>query len=232
MKFILVEDDEKLIQKEKDIISKVLFKYDIDYDVEVYMSCNSKLKKEIEDNTTIKTYILSVDINQSISGIDIGEYIRKYDYFSNIIFLTNHDNMFEMVHRRIFNVFEFIEKYHSMEKRLEKDIKRIVKYYLDSKVLKYEYKSSIYAIPYKSIKYIIRDTLSRKLIIYTSNKIYKCNMSIKNMMELLDSRFIRVSKSTIINSDYMEELNITKGYVKLFDNTLIDSVSRKYVMNV
>ncbi len=232
MKFILVEEDEILIQKEKDIISKVLFQYDLDYSIEVYKSCNSKLKKEIEDNSSIKTYILSVDMNQNISGIDIGEYIRKYDYFSNIIFLTNHGNMFETVHRKIFNVFEFIEKYQGMERRLEKDIKKIVKYCLDSKILKYEYKSSIYTIPYQSIKYIIRDTISRKLFIHTNNKIYKCNMSIKEIMDLLDNRFIRVSKSTIINSDYVEELNITKKYIKLFDNTLINSVSRKYVMHV
>ena len=229
MKFILVEEDDVLIQKEKDIISSVLFKYDIDYEIDVYKSCNSKLKKEIEDNTMIKTYILSVDMNQSISGIDVGEYIRKFDYFSNIIFLTNHGNMFETVHRRIFNVFEFIEKYQGMERRLEKDIKKIVKYYFDDKMLKYEYKSSLYRIHYKAIKYIVRDTISRKLLIYTNNKIYKCNMTIKNIMNLLDKRFSRISKSTIINNDYIEEMNINKGYVKLQDNTIINSVSKKYV---
>lgn len=229
MKFILVEEDDVLIQKEKDIISSVLFKYDIDYEIDVYKSCNSKLKKEIEDNSMIKTYILSVDMNQSISGIDVGEYIRKFDYFSNIIFLTNHGNMFETVHRRIFNVFEFIEKYQGMERRLEKDIKKIVKYYFDVKMLKYEYKSSLYRIHYKAIKYIVRDTISRKLFIYTNNKIYKCNMTIKNIMDLLDKRFSRISKSTIINNDYIEEININKGYVKLQDNTIINSVSKKYV---
>ena len=229
MKFILVEEDDVLIQKKKDIISSVLFKYDIDYEIDVYKSCNSKLKKEIEDNTMIKTYILSVDMNQSISGIDVGEYIRKFDYFSNIIFFKNHGNMFETVHRRIFNVFEFIEKYQGMERRLEKDIKKIVKYYFDDKMLKYEYKSSLYRIHYKAIKYIVRDTISRKLLIYTNNKIYKCNMTIKNIMNLLDKRFSRISKSTIINNDYIEEMNINKGYVKLQDNTIINSVSKKYV---
>lgn len=232
MRFVLVEEDIKLIEKVKSIISKALFAYDIDYEVVVYKSCNSNLKKEIEDVNTIKTYILSVDMNQEISGIDIAEYIRKNDWNSNIIFLTNHGNMFETVHRKVCNVFEFIEKYQAMDRRLEKDIKKIIKYGFDNKVLTYDYHSSSYRIYYKSIKYISRDTLNRKLIIHTSNKDYFSNMTIKDMQNLLDKRFIRVSKSTIINMDYMEEINWNKGYIRLYDGSEIDSVSKKYKMLV
>ena len=228
MKFIILEEDEKLIDIERNVISKVLFAYDIDYEIDVYRSVNSKLKKEIENNNTLKTFILSVDINQSISGIDVGEYIRKYDYYSNIIFITNHGNMFELVHRKIFNVFEFIEKYQNMEKRLERDIKKIVKCYLDDNLLEYEYKSSVYRIHYRYIKYINRDTLNRKLNIVANNKVFECNKSIVDMLDMLDKRFIRVSKSVIINQDYIEEINMSKGYIKLIDDTVIDSVSKKY----
>ena len=64
-------------------------------------------------------------------------HLNKDDFY-DIIFITNHGNMFELVHRKIFNVFEFIEKYQNMEKRLERDIKKIVKCYLDDSLLEYD----------------------------------------------------------------------------------------------
>ena len=228
MKFIIVDDDIKSIDKVKDIISKTLFSYNIDYNIVVYNKYTSKLKQEIKDMSIMKTYILSVHLKQNISGVNIAEYIREFDCDSYIIFLTHHGNMFETVHRTVCNVFEFIEKYQNMDKRLTKDIKKIINYSLDNKVLDISYKSTNYKLLYKSIKYIERDTHLRKLIIHTKHNEYKCNLSIKDVINLLDNRFIRVSRSTIINKDYICEINWNKGYVILNNNIIIESISKKY----
>ena len=228
MKFIIVEDDIKSIDMVKEIISKTLFSYNIDYKIVVYNKYTNKLKQEIKDMSIMKTYILSVDLKQNISGINIAEYIREFDCDSYIIFLTHHGNMFETVHRNVCNVFEFIEKYQNMDKRLTKDIKKIIKYSLDNKTLTITYKSSHYNILNKAIKYIERDTNLRKLIIYTRYNEYYSNLSIKEIVKILDKRFIRVSRSTIVNKDCISEINWNKGYVILNDNTKINSVSKKY----
>ena len=228
MKFILVEDDIKAIEKVKAIICDVIFPYNIDYKIIAFNKCNSKLKDEINDLTMMKTYILSVDLKQDISGIDIAEYIREKDWDSNIIFLTKHGNMFETAHRKVCNVFEFIEKYQNMNKRLTEDIKKIIIHSCDHKMFTFSCSGSDYKIYYKSIKYINRNTNTRKLVIHTENKTYNCNMTIKMAMEKLDKRFIRVSKSTIINNDYICEINWNKGYAILTDDTLINSISKKY----
>ena len=228
MTFVIVDDDVKSIEKVKSIISDVLFSYDLNYEIKVYNKCTCKLKQEINDNSHIKTYILSIDLKQDISGVDIAEYIREKDFNSNIIFLTHHGNMFETAHRKVCNIFEFIEKYQNMDKRLTKDIKKIVNYKMDHNMLCYNYHGSKFQIYFKSIKYITRDTKERKLIIYTDNKTYMCNKSIKDIIKLLDKRFIRISKSTIINNDYINEINWNKGYVYLFDGTIIKSASKKY----
>ena len=47
-------------------------------------------------------------------------------------------------------------------------------------------------------------------------------------MSRLDKRFIRVSRSTIVNKDYICEINWNKGYVILNNNIKIESVSKKY----
>ena len=228
MKFIIVDDDENCTDKVKEIIANTLFSYNIDYDIVVFNKYTSKLKEEIKDMSIMKTYILSVHLKQNISGVNIAEYIREFDSDSYIIFLTHHGNMFETVHRTVCNVFEFIEKYQNMEKRLTKDIKKIIKYSLDKKILDIFYMSSNYKILYKSIKYIERDTLSRKLIIHTRCNKYTCNMTIKDILKKLDKRFIRISRSIIVNKDHIWEINWNKGYVILCDNTKIVGVSKKY----
>ena len=228
MKFIIVDDDIKSISMVKEIISKTLFSYNIDYEVVIYNKYTSKLRQEIKDLSSIKTYILSVDLKQNISGINIAEFIREIDCDSYIIFLTCHGNMFETVHRNVCNVFEFIEKYQNMDKRLTKDIKKIIKYSLDSKTLDISYMSSNYRILYKSIIYIYRDTKSRKLIIHTKYMDFKCNVSIKDILKKLDKRFKRVSRSIILNNDYICEINWNKGYVILCDKTKIEPISKKY----
>lgn len=228
MKFIIVEDDKKSIDLVKEIISNTLFSYNIDYNILVYNKYTSKLKEEIKDMSIIKTYILSVDLKQNISGIDIAEYIREFDCDSYIIFLTHHGNMFETVHRTVCNVFEFIEKYQNMDKRLTRDIKKIIKYSLDNKSLDIFYMSSNYKILYKSITYIERNTSTRKLVIHTKYNEFVCNLSIVDILKQLDKRFIRVSRSKIVNKDHIQEINWNKGYVILCDNTKIESISKKY----
>lgn len=228
MKFIIVDDDIESINKVKEIISNTLFSYNIDYDIDVYNKYTTKLKEEIKDMSTIKTYILSIHLKQNVSGVNIAEYIREMDCDSYIIFLTHHGNMFETVHRTVCNVFEFIEKYQNMDKRLTKDIKKIIKYNLDNKVLDIKYKSTNYRILYKSILFIERDTSIRKLIINTKCNKYICNNSIKDILKKLDKRFIRVSRSIIVNKDHIWEINWNKNFVVMCNNKKIDGVSKKY----
>jgi len=228
MVFVLVEDDLRSIDRIKNIISKEMFNYDFDYEFKIYDDFNSKLREEISTTSKLKTYILSVDLKQGVSGIDIAQYIRKKDWDSNIIFVTNHGNMFETVHRKVNNVLEFIEKYHDMDYRLSKDIKKIIINSLDKETLNYKYLSCSYRILYKSIEYIKRDSKTRKLFIHTNNKIYESNMSLKETLKELDKRFKRVSRSIIINVDYINEINWNKGYIKLIDGNLINNISKLY----
>jgi oligoendopeptidase F len=78
---------------------------------------------------------LDIELNSNLSGINIANKIREDDWESEIIFLTNHDNMFEQVYRSIYKVFNFIEKYHNFEERLSKDLAKIVNKNYDNKCL-------------------------------------------------------------------------------------------------
>ena len=215
IKLIIVEDEDKYIKKVKSIISKSLFNYDFDYKVEVFKKYDNTLKKEIEDVSLVKIYIMDIELEDSISGIEIAKEIRKVDWESNIIFLTSHDHMFETAFRNIYNIFRFIEKFDNMEERLSKDIIEISNHNFDNKTFKYSCRSTEFQIYLKSINYILKDTSERKLTIYTDNNNYEINMNINKIITLLDNRFKQVSRSTIVNKDKISEINWNKGYFKL-----------------
>ena len=229
MKYIIVEDDEQTIRRVKNIIKEIIFKYDIDYKIEVFNKYSEKLKSEILDNSKIKVYILSIDLKNNISGIDIAEFIRKEDWTSYILFLTKHGDMFELAHRKVYNIFEFIEKYQRMEQRLKKDITKIIQHQFDNNTFLFSYHGITYNLLYSSISIIKRSTKLRKLVIHTIGEDYICNMTLNNIIKKLDQRFIQVSKSTIINSDFLTEKCINKGYA-IVNNTRV-KISKKYDIN-
>ena len=47
------------------------------------------------------------------AGLDIAREVRKDDWDSEILFITNHDKMYDTVYESLFKVFCFIRKFHN-----------------------------------------------------------------------------------------------------------------------
>ena len=228
IRFVIVEDDKNTIKKVENIIKTAMFDKDVIYDKTIYSKYDKFLEKEIKDFSMIKIYIMDIELDNSISGIEIAKKIRECDWESNIIFITTHDKMFESVFRKIYNVFDFIEKYDNMEERLEKDIIEISKHNFDYKTFKYSTNNVDVQIYLKSINYFTRDPKERKVIINTDNNDFYINESIKDLESKLDSRFIKVSRSTIVNKDNVMEINWNKGFFVLKSGDIKDLVTKNY----
>ena len=136
IKFVIVEDEKIVQDVVKKVIRKVSMKNDTEIEVNYYTKYNKELQKEINEELYRKVYILDIELDSDVSGIDIANKIREKDWDSEIIFITNHDKMFETVHRNILDVFDFIEKFHDMESRLEHDLNIIYNQKFDKKMLK------------------------------------------------------------------------------------------------
>jgi len=126
IKFIIIEDEEKYAKEYEKIINDILFKTDKEYSIFKFDKYDNDLKKIIRDNSETKIYLVDLQLNSKYDGMDILREIREKDWDSEIIVLTNHDRMFESVHKEIYRTFDFIEKFVDLEKRLKKDIKKII----------------------------------------------------------------------------------------------------------
>ena len=161
VKFVIVDDDVKELEKVESLIYEVVS----DAKVIKFTKITSELKAEIQNTDEHKIYILDIELANKVSGISIAKLIREVDWESEIIFVTNHDKMFESTHRSIYEVFDFIEKFHDFDKRLKKDIREIIKRNFDNKMFKYNANNVELNVYYRAILYIYRDTEERKLVI-------------------------------------------------------------------
>ena len=215
-KFIIVDDDEKEILH----VSSLIHEVTKDAIILKFSKVTSELKKEIMNIDEHKVYILDIELANKMSGISIAKMIRNADWEGEIIFITNHDKMFESAHRNVNEVFDFIEKFHDFDKRFKKDLRAILKRNFDNKMFIYKANNNVdFKIYYRLILYIYRDTEERKLVIVTTTNEYKLNMPIKEIPQYLDDRFVQCHRSCIVNKDHIQVKNYKEGYF-ILDNGL------------
>jgi DNA-binding LytR/AlgR family response regulator len=227
VRFVIVEDEE-----ENQICIKKAIRESIFANSEIKIDCFSKftsdLKNIIKTKEERKIYIMDIELGGKINGIDIAKFIRENDWDSEIIFITSHDKMFETAYRSVYEIFDFIEKFHHMDTRLKNDLKVIYNKSYDNKMFKYNNKNVNIQLFYRSIKYLYRDTESRKLIIVTDNNDYSIYLNVSDSLNYLDSRFKMSHRACIINTSRVVKYNWTKGYFVLDDNQKVYMLSKKY----
>lgn len=228
LQFILVDDEKIMRDKERQLLNEVLFSANVEYDILEYSHLTDELKMVI-NNSNPKVYIMDIDLKSKVSGLDIGKYIRNYDWDSEIIYITSHDKMFEKVFRNIYKVFAFIEKFDSMEERFKNDINQILLRKWDKKKFVYSNNRISFEIYLDDILYLYRDTVERKVAIKTvKGNIFYVNKNINQIIEDLDERFLQVHRSCIVNKDKVNIYNWAKGYFMLDTGEKVNMLSKAY----
>ncbi|MDD2505235.1 MAG: LytTR family transcriptional regulator DNA-binding domain-containing protein [Bacilli bacterium] len=232
IKFIIVEDTIEFQNIITNVIDKTMFRTQGEYYIEKHNRYNSKLNKTIKDYSIQKVYILDIDLGPNASGLDIAKEIRKEDWDSEIIFITSHDKMFETVFRNIFKVFDFIEKFISLESRLEKNILKIISQKGDYGKFCYTNNKIDVKIYYKDITHIYRDTAERKIVINTTNNKFLLNKPISEVLTELDERFVQVHRACIVNKERVNLYNWSKGFFILDNGKQVDLCSKTFKDNI
>ncbi len=232
IRIVVVEDDKNT----QLLVKKILREIDIFKEEEIKINYFTKYSKELKDiildTSERKIYIMDIQLETKVSGIDIAKFIRENDWESEIIFITNHDKMFETTYRSVYEVFDFIEKFHDMEIKLKKAIITIFKRNFDNKMYKYRNNNFSIQIYYRSITYLYRDKESRKVIINTDRTHYSIIMPLSETLKSLDNRFKMVHRACIVNLDRVESFNWSKGYFVLDNGEKVYYLSKRFKKEV
>lgn len=219
--FIMVEDDLYYLNESKRIIDKVMMNYDVSYDFIAY----DKYRKELLNKDNFKIYIISYK-NDSI---DLIKYIREEldDWKSLIIVLyKNKEDKNKILKEDLF-IVDYINKIKCFKEKLLRNIQICLKNY-DQRPnsLKYIYKNILYNIEFNKILYIEKEQDNKRCIIYTKNKKYFIPGTLSKVKSLLDNRFIKSSRSFIINTEQISFYDIKSNIVTFKSKTKLDCISR------
>ena len=102
----------------------------------------------------------------------------------------------------------------------------------DNKMLCVSNRNVDLQIYYRAITYISRDKEERKILIHTDTNIFKLNMTLNDIMTLLDERFIQTHRACITNRQRVHEWNWPKSYFVLDNGEKVEYLSKKYKKEV
>ena len=219
--FIMIEDDLYYLNETKKVIDNVMMNYDIYYN----FIAHDKYRKELLNKDSFKVYIISYNTD----SIELIKYIREEldDWKSLIIMIyKNKEEKNKILKENLF-IVDYIDKNKYFEEKLLRNIQICLKNY-DQRPnsLRYTYKNIIYNIEYNKILYIEKEQDNKRCIIYTKTKNYYIPGTLNKVKTLLDNRFIKTSRSHIINTEEIMSYDIKINIITFKNKTKLDGVSR------
>ena len=219
--FIMIEDDLYYLNETKKIIDKVMMNYDINYNFIAY----DKYRKELINKDNFKVYIISYNTD----SIELIKYIREElnDWKSLIIILYKNTEEKNIVLKENLFIVDYINKRKYFEEKMLRNIQICLKNY-DQRPnsLRYVYKNILYNIEFHKILYIEKEQDNKRCIIYTKNKKYYIPGNLSKVKTLLDSRFIKISRSFIVNREQLSSYDIKSNIITFKNSIKLNGVSR------
>lgn len=203
----------------------------IEYNKHIFNDYNNKFYKVVNEKLPFKIYLLDIE-TPSASGIDIARYIRKKDVDSVIIFLTAHEELGNTILKNDLMFLSFINKFDNLEKRLLKSLNKALNILKTKRVIKIIDKNTVYTINIDDILYITKDSYERKTIIKTDYNEIKVNLSLNELVKMLDGRFIQTHRACYINNDRRIKVDKNNKIITFDNGEEIDLLSSKYKKEV
>ena len=225
--FVICEDQKDFLNKYEKLAEQVMMNYDLEYKIHSFLEY-SKDWKRIASNNNFKIYILDLKTKNG-SGLDAARYIREEldDWQSMIIIVTAYpEYKYEALGKRLMLV-DFVNKLDDYQNRLKNAIQISLKNF-DKRPnkLKYTYKKVVYNIDFHKIIYIEKEQDNKRCIIKTEEKDYYIQGNLNQVEKLLDKRFIKCSRSYIINLEQIESYNSKSNILKFKNGENLYAVSR------
>ena len=114
----IVCDNEKIINENvKNIITKAMFKTNIEYKTYLFEEYNKDFDNIIKSKIQNKIYILDIEVGKK-SGLDIAKKIREKDWDSIILILSAHYEMEFIAYKSKILLLDFISKFDIYDKKM------------------------------------------------------------------------------------------------------------------
>jgi len=232
--YIICDDNESFANKLQTIVENYMMNFDVDEKYYMFKDYGDNFKNKVKEIEGFKVFILDIETKDG-SGLDASRFIREEldDWSSVIMLITAHNELkYEAFGNRLF-LLDFINKFDDYENKLKEDLERVMKNYNHrEKCLTFEYNRIIKKVEFKHIVIIEKEKDSKKCIIKTKYGEYLICETLNNVFKLLDNRFIKISRSTIINIDEVREYDNIENKITFKNGTSTHDISRGFKKEV
>ena len=228
LNFVICEDEPLLLNKYINERDKFMMQYDMDYKCHKYNGYDDHWKCYAKKDDGFKVYLLDIKTKTG-SGLDAARMIREEydDWVSMIIIITAYSEYkYEALEKRLMLV-DFINKLSNFETRLRSALTVCIKNYDNRcKSLRYVYKNNVYNIELNQILYIEKEKDNKRCIITTLTDKVLIPGTLNTIMKELDERFMKSSRSMIINLEQVASYYTKEGKIIYKNGETVTSISR------
>ena len=203
----ICDDVIEQLQLQEEILRNITHQMCLNAEVGIFQS-GEDLLCEIEQKGSMDIILLDIEMG-GINGVETARMIREKDSRVILIFISFYDQYCkEMISVQ---PFAFIDKPVS-EKQLEPVMKRALKVLGEKEqIFEYTYKKVPRKILIRKIRYFESD--KREINIYSTDGIYsfyKKLDEVEMQIEKMDVKFLRISKTYLVNMIYVKEFRYEK----------------------
>jgi len=226
--FIVCDDEKAITNTIRKLITKIMFKNNIEYKIHVFNGYDENFNKIVKSNIENKIYILDIQVDNK-SGLDIASKIRNKDWNSVIVILTSHYELEVLAYKSRILILDFISKFDLYEKKMEDTINLCVSKMIQNDKLVIKINRKIEQIEFSNILYIMYDGDIRKTIIYTYDDEYETSDTLKDIKTHLKGKFIYTHRACIVNIDNVKTIDKKEKLITFINGNTIDLLSRNYL---
>ena len=222
----ICEDDLEQLETCRNFVGAVMMKLTGSYKIYCFQS-GENLLCEIEASGAMDIILMDIEM-QGINGVETARRIRERDSRAKLVFISTHDQYF----REIIEVqpFSFLEKPIDGGK-LERILSSIVDEKQREDCYRFSWNKVQYSVPLSEIRYfqsdkrVIQVSLCRPDEPVAGQQFYGKLSDIEKALGLMETRFLRIRKSCLVNPRYIAEYRANQIVLDTGD---VMEISRQY----
>lgn len=229
--FVVCDDEKAITDIVKNIITKVMFKNNLEYKIHIFNSYDKSFENIVNSDLENKIYILDIEVGTK-SGLDIASQIRDKDWYSILVILTSHSELELLAYKSRILILDFISKFDLYEKKMEETINICINKKLENYKLILKINRKFEQIDFNDILYITYDNTIRKVKIYSKNGEYETIQSLKEISKHLKGNFIYTHRACIVNMNNVKTINPKERKIIFKNEKSIDLLSRNHLKEI
>lgn len=176
-----------------------------------------------------KIYLLDIE-TPSGNGVSIGRKIRQTDLKSFLIYITAYSGTYSISVLRSNSRFSsYISKDEDYIAQLNQILTEILLQGFDDMIINFTDQGITYNIEINDIVFIKTIPEKRKTLIITTYAKFLVNKNLKFFEEILDQRFHKVHKCSIVNIKHIEYIDRITRIIKFDNGEVTNLVSANYL---